>query len=283
MQVTHRIEKSSNNSRSAFTLIELLVVIAIIAILAAMLLPVLTKAKIRAQGISCLSNIRQLQTAWILYTGDFQDYLPLNPSSDSGNGNVVGENTTAPAWVAGRLSTGASPDNANTEKMVGAAYQPFGSLGPYSRNANVYHCPADKTPSNVPGTIDLRVRSCSMNGYVGVTSAGSISDGVNKGTNEKYHRTSDFIKLKPVDAIVFLDERSDSLNDGWFWSPASATNIRDLPAIFHGNSTSFSYADGHAELHKWTDGRFIALTSGSGGVPGGSPDEAWLFNHTTSP
>ncbi|HLX69142.1 MAG TPA: prepilin-type N-terminal cleavage/methylation domain-containing protein [Verrucomicrobiae bacterium] len=278
----HLANNGSDKSRSAFTLIELLVVIAIIAILAAMLLPVLTKAKIRAQGISCLSNIRQLQTAWILYTGDFQDYLPLNPSSDSGNGNIVGENTTAPAWVAGRLSTGATPDNTNIDKMVGSAYEPFGSLGRYSKNAGVYHCPADKTPSNEAGPIDLRVRSCSMNGYVGITAAGSVSAGVMAGTTEKYHKTVDFIKLKPVDAIVFLDERSDSLNDGWFWSPGSATNIRDLPAIFHGNSTSFSFADGHSELHKWTDGRFIALTSGNS-VPGGSPDESWLFAHTTSP
>ena len=142
--------------KEAFTLIELLVVIAIIAILAAMLLPSLSKAKIRAQGISCLSNTNQLQLAWIINTGDFQEKVPLNPSSDSGSGMVVGENTTAPAWVAGRLSTGSNPDNTNTLKLVGEAYAPFGSLGPYSRSTGIYHCPADKTPSVVSG--ELRVR-----------------------------------------------------------------------------------------------------------------------------
>lgn len=266
----------------AFTLIELLVVIAIIAILAAMLLPALSKAKNRAQGISCLSNTKQLQLAWLLYTGDFQERVPPNPSSDGGNGMVVGENATAPAWVAGRLSMGANPDNTNTEKLVGSQYAQFGSLGPYSKSAGIYHCPADKTPS---GFGDLRVRSVSMNGYVGPTTAGSISGSVLAGANEKYLKTSSFNKLKAADAIVFLDERSQSLNDGWLWSPPSSTVANDLPAIFHGESSSFSYADGHSQLHKWTDGRFIAMVQGGSGnsPPGGSPDIAWLFTHTTAP
>ncbi|HEX9048545.1 MAG TPA: hypothetical protein VF988_16065, partial [Verrucomicrobiae bacterium] len=141
--------------------------------------------------------------------------------------------------------------------------------------------PADKTPS---GYGDLRVRSVSMNGYVGPTTGGSISAGYLNGSNEKYRKTTSFNKLKAVDAIVFLDERADSINDGWYRAPQSAASVVDTPAIFHGNSSSLSYADGHAALHKWNDTRFInwQYSNGAFSPPGGSADLAWLFSHCTS-
>jgi prepilin-type processing-associated H-X9-DG protein len=177
------------------------------------------------------------------------------------------------------LSTGATADNTNTDKLIGSQWAAFGSLGPYSKSAGIYHCPSDKSVSAGGG--GARVRSVSMNGYVGPTTGGNISGGYLNGSNERYLQSSDFAKLKPTDAVVFLDERPETINDGWFRSPTAIYKLTDLPAIYHGNNTSaFSYADGHADLHKWRDGKFIALTTGVD-LPG-SQDAAWIWSHFTA-
>jgi prepilin-type N-terminal cleavage/methylation domain-containing protein/prepilin-type processing-associated H-X9-DG protein len=276
-----RARNRSTLSDSGFTLIELLVVIAIIAILAALLLPALSKAKEKAQAISCLSNMKQLQLVWMLYADDNDSKCPPNATSQTANGTTVGEpgNPWA-AWVAGTLSMGANnPDNTNTTKLIGSAYQAHGSIGAYTKNPGIYRCPGDKTTDTASGR--LRVRSASMNGYVGAHGdPGSISGSIGAGTTyESYKRVTDFKRLSPTEAIVFWDERRDKINDGFFWIRMDA-NIRDLPGIYHNSSTSFSYADGHAALHKWKDARFIALTGDA--TDWGSADFRWLQNHATA-
>src|SRR4051794_5254881 len=96
-----RHKPSLDPRRSAFTLIELLVVIAIIAILAAMLLPALAKAKLRAQGISCINDMKQLGTAAIMYGADNLDAIPANVPLSDGGDNINGNK---PNWVDGTFA-----------------------------------------------------------------------------------------------------------------------------------------------------------------------------------
>ena len=100
MKTSLKSTKQTNGkpANGAFTLIELLVVIAIIAILAALLLPVLAKAKQTAQTAACLSNLKQLGLAWVMYSDDNNDLLVnLNTYFTDANNNP---NVTTAPWGA---------------------------------------------------------------------------------------------------------------------------------------------------------------------------------------
>ena len=237
------IKRHENGLRGGFTLIELLVVIAIIAILAALLLPSLASAKKEAQGTQCKSNSRQLLLAWTLYAGDYRDVLAYN----------IGANTPAEnsgGWVNGEES-GAWGNNDNTNWV----FMLQGQIGPYAKNAGIYHCPADPTMAvgfryNVP-----RVRSYAMNFAVGDKSAIGAQLAIYPGYWPNFFKMSDF-KLA-TKTWVFSDEDPSTLNDGFECPPSqdgytTGTMVwSDMPASYHNGAAGFAFADGHSEIHKW--------------------------------
>lgn len=231
---------------AGFTLIELLVVIAIMGILASLLLPALARAKSRAQSIRCLSNNRQLMFAWQLYADDHQDRLPYNVGG-SGTSRGVG-NRNPLNWADGILDWELTPDNTNTLLLTHTG------IGPYTAaNAAIYRCPADRALSSLQRAAgwDHRVRSYSMNAMMG--DAGMATAGGFNQNNPYYVQFFRAAQIpSPAKYFVLVDEHPDSINDGYFLNRADKQAWIDLPASQHNDGAAFSFADGHAELRRWT-------------------------------
>jgi prepilin-type N-terminal cleavage/methylation domain-containing protein/prepilin-type processing-associated H-X9-DG protein len=276
--MNNRICAAIKTTRPAgFTLIELLVVIAIIAILAALLLPVLNRAKMQGQAVKCLSNLRQLDIGWVAYAGDNRDSLVLG---------AWGPDIGAPGWLIGWLQLGVVnvSDNTNACNLM----CPSAMMWPYVGNTQVYKCPGDPSVAAFSGGgLSPRVRSVSlnarMNGLVGVDTVAPDDLFVN------------FTKLAqvwcPANFLAFVDERADSIDDGSFsidmidvWPNTCHVN---WPASYHDNAGNITFVDGHAEHHKWVDPRTtIPLSATQLPWEVSSPmnaDVLWLQQHFTVP
>jgi len=233
---------TSQKSRG-FTLIELLVVIAIIAILAGMLLPALSRAKSKAQAINCVSNHRQLTLAWAMYYSDNGDRLVLNWLS------------SPQAWISGNVN------DTTLRGVTNEADIRNGKLFVYNGSVGIYKDPAAIELPNALKPMKARiprglVRTYSMSGRMGG------SDGKDGGVDTtfvlgakypQFKKYSDIRGPSPAQALVFVDESKETVDDGYYATQAPPSRTwQNSPTARHGRSAAFSFADGHSEVFRWT-------------------------------
>jgi prepilin-type N-terminal cleavage/methylation domain-containing protein/prepilin-type processing-associated H-X9-DG protein len=233
------------DERRGFTLIELLVVIAIIAILASMLLPALSKAKAKATAVHCMANLKQLQLAWTMYADENNDFIAGNQWQEEAN-RVPDKANWVSGWLDPRQVN--NTDNTNTALLLDPRY---GALGPYTRSKDAYHCMASKIKAKEGAVYYPVIRTVSMSVWMGYRNL-PWNDGY-----ASFRKTSEIRGLGASEALVFVDERDDSIDDGEFALDMVQNQIVNVPAGYHGGSGGVTFADGHAEIHRWRSGEVL--------------------------
>jgi prepilin-type N-terminal cleavage/methylation domain-containing protein/prepilin-type processing-associated H-X9-DG protein len=292
-------EKIILSHKTGFTLIELLVVIAIIAILAAVLLPVLHKAEVRAQAAGCMNNARQIMLGWIQYAGDNKDQLVNNyggsfPATEE-------QNKTYRSWVNNVMTWQPTFHLLPVTDIDGITQAPFYD---YTRNVAIYKCPADNfvsTQQRAAG-ISSRPRSYSMNMFCGANVPPEVGPATT--ANNTFPTYRQFLTLssiiRPANLWVVMDEHPDSINDGFLQSDPHpditqwvAGTWNDLPASYHDGACGIAFADGHSEIHMWRSRTCTILPITFSAHPawppfsndpiGAAQDAGWLAQLTSIP
>ncbi len=211
----------------AFTLIELLVVIAIIAILMAVLMPALHRAREQGRRAACLSNLKQLSLAWLMYADENDDRLVNGATGFSNSNQTWGDHRNELAWIDGYHPLDQEAAQEDIRR---------GALWPYVKNEKIYRCPTGKRGEAFTYAIMFSMNAVCHPEVQGV-----------RGAHVK--KRSEIRNPAPAYRLVFIDE-------GFMTSDAYAVNYSteqwwDDPPVRHGDGTNISFADGHVEHWKW--------------------------------
>jgi prepilin-type processing-associated H-X9-DG protein len=250
-----------------------------VVLLALLMLTTIGASRPNVPTYGCMNNLRQLATAWRMYSDENTGVIVYNHDGGS-SGLFAGD----ACWVGGWLDFSANTANTNVGLLIDHSHNPYGAfLGTYVKTPTVFKCPSDKSVVIISGQQLPRARSVSMNNCTGSGSRLWTSPS----RFNLYTRVSQI--NSPANIYVFLDERADSINDGCFLSdPDTRYQIIDFPASYHDGAANFSFVDGHVEVHKWKDPRTMPLLQPGGSMPlnlnlPGDVDADWIAQHASEP
>ena len=222
-----------------------------------------------------------------MYSDDNQERLLY--ASD----NPYDPSTIASTWVTGYLQFWDPTDPANWDPNHDITKSP---MWPYcGQSLGIWKCPADRSFVVVNGEAKPRVRSMSMNFYLGGFGGWDGSEFLDTAGYKLYFKQTELADPGPAKVFVFLDMRSDSIDIGNFaprmtgWPDQPGLyGFYDLPGFYHHLACGFSFADGHSETHRWRDSRTTPPLQVNQNVSDqydspNNPDVAWLQDHATRP
>ena len=230
---------SLSTYRRGFTQLDLVFTVMVLLLLAGLLVPALAGARSKVKNTVCQENLRRLMLAWHLYADANQDQIVKVYHG--------GTDTTKTRWASGWLDWSPSRDNTNTLLLTTDRYA---TLAKYLDHSPVpFKCPNDDYLSAPQKRLHWGQRARSVSASICIGD-GNAESGPWQGIYKHVRKTSDFAFPSPRETFVYLDEHPDSINDSAYFSP-SPTGWVDVPALYHDGASSFAFADGHAELHRW--------------------------------